>query len=101
LNFDPVPPGFIFGFQLYISVSHTIYFMKTMDKKKQRKVNNIYFVFTFLIAEVVNKLPKLGDALLIRKISFFGGFELGQKLFLLDFLASGVLYEVVSKARKI
>ena len=75
--------------------------MKTTDKKKPRKVNNIYFVITFLIAEVVDKLPKLRDALLIRKISFFGGFELGQKLFLLDFLASGVLYEVVSKARKI
>lgn len=72
-----------------------------MDKKKPRKVNNISFVFTFLIAEVVNKLAKLRDALLIRKISFFGDFELGQKLFLLDFLASGVLYEVVSKARKI
>ena len=56
-------------------------------------------MFTFLFAEIINELAEFRDAFLALDIFFLRGFELGKELFLLYFLASGVLYEVVSKAR--
>lgn len=54
---------------------------------------------TFLFAKIIDELAEFGDAFLVLNIFFLRGFELGKELFLLDFLAPGVLYEVVSKAR--